>query len=241
VSVTPPADPGTPAVQLDAALLRYPDGTTVGPFDLAVPAAGAYGLVGSNGAGKTTLLKLVCGLLEPSSGSVEVWGEPVRGARPPLLGGLIEEPRFYPWLDAVANLRAAAAGRPDWDERVMPMLDLVGLAERARDPVSSFSQGMRQRLGLARSLLGDPHLLVLDEPTNGFDPEGIRWMRDLLGSQVEAGRTVLLSSHLLGEVQQVCESIAVLAGGRLLQSGRVEDIAPRNMTLEELYFELVEA
>lgn len=228
-------------MKLHAAERRYGQ-VVVGPIDLVVPSGCAFGLVGSNGAGKTTLLRLVTGLLEPSSGLVEVWDRPViPGVRPADLGAIIEEPAFYPWLSAHENLTMAAAGRAHWEKRIPEVLELVGLAARGHARVAELSQGMRQRLGLARVLLGDPRLLILDEPTNGLDPQGIRWMRERLRALVDQGKTVLLSSHLLGEVQLICDAIAVIAAGKLLASGTVDEIAPSSTSLEELYFQLIES
>ncbi|MDP8908982.1 MAG: ATP-binding cassette domain-containing protein [Chloroflexota bacterium] len=214
----------------------------VGPVSLTIAAGGVFGLVGANGAGKTTLLRLLCGLTAATSGTVEVWGQPVvAGRRPPSLGGVIEEPRFYPWLTARENLAAAAAGRASWVERINGRLEQVDLLDRAEEVVAGFSQGMRQRLGLARALLGDPRLLVLDEPTNGLDPHGIRWMRSLITSFGEQGKSVIVSSHLLHEVQQVCDDVAVIAGGRVLASGSVASVTADASSLEDLYFSLVPA
>ncbi len=240
-SLTQPAPDGRPlAIALRAAIRRFGAGVRVGPVELAVPSGASLGLIGANGAGKTTVLKMICGLLAPTEGAVEVWGEPVdAGVAPPLLGAMIEEPRFYPWLGARENLSAAAAGRAAWEDRIEDALTLVGLQDVGRRVVREYSQGMRQRLGLARALLGAPRLLVLDEPTNGLDPHGIRWMRDLLAGHAQEGRTVVLSSHLLGEVQQVCDSIAVMAAGELLTAGDVDEVARGASDLEDLYFQLV--
>lgn len=226
---------------LSAVEHRFGRHTVIGPVDLRVATGECVGLVGSNGAGKTTLMRLVLGLTAPHAGSVAVWGSPVQVGRvPEATGAVIEEPRFYPWLDAVDNLLVACAGRRDREHRIEGVLDLVGLTGREREPVRTYSQGMRQRLGLARALLGDPRLLVLDEPTNGLDPQGIRWLRDLVRSKVAAGTTVVLSSHLLGEVQLACDTIAVVAGGSLLTHGQVCDVSRPGQSLEDLYFELLE-
>ncbi|HWC27331.1 MAG TPA: ATP-binding cassette domain-containing protein [Solirubrobacteraceae bacterium] len=230
-----------PAVRFAEARCDY--GTAVvGPVSMTISAGGVFGLVGANGAGKTTLLKLLCGLTAATSGAVEVRGERVRaGQRPASLGAIVEEPRFYPWLSARENLEAAAAGRAAWLARIDERLEQVDLLDRAEEPVSAFSQGMRQRLGLARALLGDPRLLVLDEPTNGLDPHGIRWMRSLISSFGHQGRSVIVSSHLLHEVQQVCDEVAVIASGRVLAHGSVASVTAEATSLEDLYFSLVPA
>ena len=174
-------------------------------IDLQVPRGVAFGFLGANGAGKTTLIRLLLGLAEPTAGSASVLGHDVDSDRPAALarvGAIIEEPRFHRHLTGRENLHVNAAARDKSAHgRVDGALARVGLAARADDKVGTYSLGMRQRLGVARCLLSDPELLILDEPVNGLDPEGMRWMRGLLRRFVDRGGTVLLSSHLLAEVE----------------------------------------
>ena len=184
-----------------------------------------YGFLGPNGAGKTTTLRMLAGLVAPTGGSASVLGD--RPGSPRALAGtgvLIEAPRFYPYLSGRDNLRVVAryAGMPD--RRVETALDTVDLAGRGGDAYAGYSLGMKQRLGVAAALLKDPELLILDEPTNGLDPAGMREMRALLRDLGERGHTVLLSSHLLAEVQQLCDRVGVISGGRLLAESTVDDL-----------------
>jgi ABC-type multidrug transport system ATPase subunit len=184
-----------------------------------------YGFLGPNGAGKTTTLRMLAGLVTPTGGSASVLGD--RPGSPRALAGtgvLIEAPRFHPYLSGRDNLRVVAryAGVPD--RRVEAALGTVDLAGRGGDRYAGYSLGMKQRLGVAAALLKDPELLILDEPTNGLDPAGMRDMRALLRDLGERGHTVLLSSHLLAEVQQLCDRVGVISGGRLLAESTVDDL-----------------
>jgi ABC-2 type transport system ATP-binding protein len=205
---------------------RYGRRPAVADLDLAVPRGSSFGLLGHNGAGKTTLIRLLVGLTEPDAGTISIAGEPLdRHNRHVLsrVGAIIEEPRFHGHLTANENLRVVAAVRGgESHRRIEAALDRVGLADRAHDRVRTYSQGMRQRLGIARCLLADPELVILDEPTNGLDPAGILELRALVGSLVAEGRTVFVSSHLLGEVEKMCDTVAVIAGGHLVWQGRLE-------------------
>ena len=206
---------------------RYGSFLAVHPLDLDVGRGEVYGFIGPNGAGKTTTIRMLLGLIEPSGGAAELFGEPLGARRPGLrrVGALIEEPAFWPYLSGRHNLSclARAAGRSaDTDarlRRIDEVLGIVGLAEVADRAVRAFSQGMRQRLGIAQALLGAPELLVLDEPTNGLDPTGMREMRVLLRRLADDGTTVFVSSHLLGEVESICDRVGVMAGGRLVAEG----------------------
>lgn len=219
----------------------YAAEAVVGPIDFSVTAGTCAGLIGANGAGKTTLLRAICGLLRPSAGEVVVNGRAVTyGQVPAGLSGMIEEPRLYPWLDAEDNLRAVCLFRPDRIEAIDSVLSRVGLERGTGRIVSKYSQGMRQRLGIARVLLADARTLLLDEPTNGLDPVGIRWFRDLVGELVDEGRTVVLSSHLLHEVQQMAQTYCMLSNGRVVVSGQTGDLKGMN-SLEDLYFSTVRA
>lgn len=210
-----------PVVETDKLSKAYAGRTVVDALDLSLPAGVIAGFVGPNGAGKSTTLRMLLGLVRPSSGSGRVLGHDL--SRPqdylPDVGALIEAPAFYPGLSGRVNLRVLAVlgGYPA--ARVEQCLERVGLAERADDAYSTYSLGMKQRLGIAAALLPTPRLLVLDEPTNGLDPQGIRDMRGLLRSLADDGPTVLVSSHLLGEVQQACDWLVMVESGRLVWSG----------------------
>jgi ABC-2 type transport system ATP-binding protein len=207
---------------------RYGDVDAVDGLDLVVERGELYGFLGPNGAGKTTTIRMALGLILPSAGEVEVLGERVtRGAPPPLarVGALVEEPAFWRFLSGRLNLeymaRAGCSG-PDTRERMRRIDDVlgrVGLIEAADKKVKAYSQGMRQRLGIGLALLGRPELLVLDEPTNGLDPTGMREVRGLLRELADGGTTVFVSSHLLSEVEAMCDRVGVMARGRLVAEG----------------------
>ena len=206
--------------------------TAVDRLNLSVRRGEVYGFLGPNGAGKTTTLRMLLGLVRATSGTARVLGEapgdPENLAR---VGAMVEEPAFYPYLSGRDNLRVIAryVGRPD--NGIDAALDAVGLLERGGDRVKAYSQGMRQRLGVAAALLKDPELLILDEPTNGLDPAGMADMRTLIRTLGSGDRTVLLSSHLLGEVQQVCDRVGVISHGALIAEGRVDELRGRGSIL----------
>jgi ABC-2 type transport system ATP-binding protein len=197
-------------------------------LDLEVPTGVVYGFLGPNGAGKTTTMRILTGLIHPDSGSVSLLGQAFgRGKRSLLrdVGALVESPSFYPHLSARDNLRVfAATGRAVPKARVEELLDLVGLRERAGDRVSRYSMGMKQRLGIAVALLNDPKLLLLDEPANGLDPNGIVALRDTLKTLAASGKTVFVSSHILPEVQQMADIVGIIAAGRLVTQGPLDDL-----------------
>jgi ABC-2 type transport system ATP-binding protein len=209
---------------------RYGDHiTAVDRVDMTVRRGAVYGFLGPNGAGKTTTLRMLLGLVAPTSGDIGVRcqrpGTPESLAR---VGSLVEGPAFYPYLSGRHNLRVVAryGGIPGRriDDRVDEVLRTVDLAGRADDKYTTYSLGMKQRLGVAAALLKDPELIVLDEPTNGLDPAGMRDMRRLIRELGTEGRTVLLSSHLLGEVQQICDRVAVINHGRIVTEGTVDEL-----------------
>src|SRR3989442_8439758 len=200
------------------------DGLTI-----RIPASSIAGFVGPNGAGKTTTIRLLLGLVRPGAGSATILGQPLTHPERylPRVGALIEAPAFYPSLSGRTNLEVLArlGGHPR--SRVDQLLELVELSDRARDPVRKYSQGMKQRLGVAMALLPDPDLLILDEPANGLDPLGIIGMRDLLRRLREQGKTVFLSSHLLGELEQVTDWLVMLHQGKALFSGPARELLNR--------------
>lgn len=197
-------------------------------LDLAVPAGGGvHGFLGPNGSGKTTTIRMLLGLARPTAGTMRLFGEPVPDRLPHVIGrvgAVVESPKFSPNFTGLLNLRllADAIGAPR--SRVDAAIATVQLTGREKDRYKSYSLGMKQRLAIAATLLKDPDLLILDEPTNGLDPAGIREIRETIRGLGEAGVTVLLSSHILAEVQQVCTSATIIGNGRLLASGRVEDL-----------------
>ncbi|MFL6076451.1 MAG: ABC transporter ATP-binding protein [Mycobacteriales bacterium] len=193
--------------------------------NLSVRRGEIYGFLGPNGAGKTTTLRMLLGLVRPTSGTATVFGRPP-GAKEGLakVGALIESPGFYPYLSGRDNLRLVARYGGVAEKRIDTVLEVVKLTDRARDRYDGYSLGMKQRLGVAAALLKEPELLVLDEPTNGLDPAGMRDMRELIRDLRPAGHTVLLSSHLLAEVQVVCDRVGVIAHGRLIAENTVEEM-----------------
>jgi ABC-type multidrug transport system ATPase subunit len=212
-------------VRTDALSKRYGDRLAVDSVSLTVRQGEVYGFLGPNGAGKTTTLRMVLGLVRPTSGRAVVLGE--APGSPPVVarvGALVEGPGFYPYLSGRDNLRVMARYQRLDDRGVDAVLDRVDLRSRGGDRYSRYSLGMKQRLGVAAALLGDPDLLVLDEPTNGLDPAGMADMRALLVDVAAGGQTVVLSSHLLAEVQEVCDRVGVIAGGRLLAEGTVAEL-----------------
>jgi ABC-2 type transport system ATP-binding protein len=197
-------------------------------LDLSVPTGVVYGFLGPNGAGKTTTMRLLTGLLHPDSGSIELLGSSFkRGDRKRLfeVGALVESPSFYPYLSGLVNLQMlAATGAPVPKGRVDELLELVGLRERQKDKVSGYSLGMKQRLGIAGALLSDPRLLLLDEPANGLDPAGIVAMRETLRRLAAAGKTVFVSSHLLGEVRVLADVVGIITAGKLVREGTLDSL-----------------
>ena len=197
-------------------------------LDLSVPTGVVYGFLGPNGAGKTTTMRVLTGLIHADGGTVEIFGKPFRrGDRHRLfeVGALVESPTFYPYLSGRANLRElAASGAPVARKRIEELLDLVGLCDRANDKVQSYSMGMKQRLGIAAALLSDPRLLLLDEPANGLDPAGIVAMRDTLKARAAQGKTVIVSSHLLAEIQVMADVVGIIAAGKLVREGPLKEL-----------------
>jgi ABC-2 type transport system ATP-binding protein len=210
--------------------------------DLEVPHGCAFGFLGHNGAGKTTAIRMLLGLTRPDSGSMWLGGRRLPDERRAALskvGAIIEEPHFHGHLTGTENLRVNAAVRGgDSYARIPGALARVGLSGRADDRVRTYSQGMRQRLGVARCLLADPELLILDEPMNGLDPGGIIQFRRMVGDLVGEGRTVFLSSHLLDEVQKTCSAVAVIDRGRLVAQGPISDVIGDATTLEERFLSM---
>ncbi len=205
---------------------RYGDRTAVDHLDIELPSGVVAGFVGPNGAGKTTTMAMLLGLVRPTDGSGVVLGHSIAdpAAYLPRVGALIESPAFYPALSGAENLRVfATVGQHD-PAPIPALVETVGLEGRGNDRYRSYSLGMKQRLGIAAALLGDPELLILDEPANGLDPQGVREMRSLIGSLAGTGRTVLVSSHDLSELEQVCDWLILIDTGRSLYQGATRDL-----------------
>jgi ABC-2 type transport system ATP-binding protein len=207
---------------------RYKDVLAVDHIDLNVRAGDVYGFLGPNGAGKTTTLRMILGLITPTDGTAELFGrDPMRYGARALEGvaGFVEAPRFYPYLTGRKNLQLLAALDGDGAAtRIDEVLDIVELSPRGRHKVGGYSHGMRQRLGIAAALLRQPRLLILDEPATGLDPAGMRDMRALIRRLAEEGITVLLSSHQLPEVQELCDRVAIVDSGRVVYEGALADL-----------------
>jgi len=206
---------------------RRPPVVALDGLDLSVPEGGVFGFLGPNGSGKTTTIRCLLALARPTAGGCRVFGVDSQTALPQVIGrigSMVETPGLFPAMSGRRNLSLLGRIQGIGPAAVTQVLDRVGLAERADDAVKNYSLGMRQRLGIAIALLKEPELLVLDEPANGLDPAGIKEVRELLRSLGAEGRTVFVSSHLLSEVQQTCDRVAVLTRGRCVASGPVDDV-----------------
>jgi ABC-2 type transport system ATP-binding protein len=218
-------DTAPPVIETRGLRKRFADAEAVAGIDLAVPRGGVYGFLGPNGAGKTTTIRMLVGLLWPTRGTSLVFGELVRPGAPVLqrVGSLIERPAFYPYLSALDNLRvfgtAHGLSADVLAARAAESLDRVGLGAVANRKVGGFSTGMRQRLALATALIGRPELVILDEPTNGLDPNGVVDVRELIAGMAADGATVFLSTHVLPEVEQLCNRVAILREGVVVAEG----------------------
>lgn len=222
---------------------QYGAVTAVDDLSVTLEPGSLTGFLGANGAGKSTTLRMLLGLTRPTSGTATIDGKEYRDLRRPShrIGAMTEPDVFHPRRSGRNSLKvlARAAGLPD--DRVDELLELVGLSNAARRRVGGYSMGMRQRLGLAAALLGDPETLVLDEPANGLDPEGVRWLRGLLRGLAREGRTVLVSSHLLAELAQTVDDVVVISHGRLVAHDSMSTLIESNSadTLEDLFFQLI--
>ena len=201
-------------------------------LDLEVEQGMVFGLLGPNGSGKTTTLGLLLDVLKPTSGSYYWFGEPPSANSRKKLGAILESPCLYPYLSAVQNLKIVARIKECSESAIDEVLELVGRYERRNDPFKAYSLGMKQRLAIASALLADPPVLILDEPTNGLDPQGIVSIRELIKQIASTGKTIILASHLLDEVQKVCSHFAVLQKGRKLYQGSVAEALADHSTIE---------
>jgi ABC-2 type transport system ATP-binding protein len=219
---------GVPALELEGLTKRFGDFVAVEDLSFVVRRGDVYGFLGPNGSGKSTTIRMILGLVRPTSGEVRIFGRPATSPEERAeMAGFVEAPGFYEYLSARDNLRllAAADRRPDKRPPLREVLETVGLSDRARDRVRTYSQGMKQRLAIAAALLREPEFLVLDEPTNGLDPGGMRDIRALVRQLSGEGLTIFLSTHLLSEVEQLCNRVAVVSRGRLLAEGALAEIA----------------
>ncbi|MGB8197076.1 MAG: ABC transporter ATP-binding protein [Acidimicrobiales bacterium] len=216
------------AVETRGLTKRFGTSVAVNGVDLRVPRGCAFGYLGPNGAGKTTLIRVLLGLTHADAGTMSLLGLEVPRHRDVALsrvGAIVDEPRFHAHLTGRQNLQILAAARePAARERIGPSLERVGMSGRADDKVAKYSMGMRQRLGVAACLLGDPQLLILDEPMNGLDPGGMHDMREMIRSFVAEGRTVVLSSHLLDEVERTCDAVAIVDRGQIIRQGPITEL-----------------
>jgi ABC-2 type transport system ATP-binding protein len=229
-----------PVVSVKSLTKRFGAVTAVEDLSFVLEAGTVTGFIGPNGAGKTTTLRLLLGLAEPDGGEALVFGQPYRGLEEPprRVGAVLESNDFHPGRTGRDHLRALALAAEIPPRRVDEVLELVELTEAAGRRVKGYSLGMRQRLGLAAALLGEPELLVLDEPANGLDPAGVHWLRTFLRAFSEQGGTVLVSSHLLAEIAQTVDRVLILDRGRLRASTRLDELAGKGQTLEDSYLEL---
>lgn len=201
-------------------------------LDLEITEGQAYGILGPNGSGKTTTLSIISGIIRQDSGSYNWFGENPDPVQRKSIGSLIETPHFYPYLNLVKNLRIICDIKGIPYDDIDRVLETAQLEERKRSKFNTLSLGMKQRLGIAAALLGDPRVLVLDEPTNGLDPEGIAEVREIVIEQVKGGKTLILASHILSEVEKICSHVAILKKGQLLASGPVRELLAEDEIIE---------
>jgi ABC-2 type transport system ATP-binding protein len=232
--------PGDPVVSVNSLTKRFGDVVAVDDLTFGLDAGTVTGFLGPNGAGKTTTLRVLLGLADPTAGEALVFGRRYRELDQPSrrVGAVLESNDFHPGRTGRDHLRALALAAEIAPSRTDEVLDLVELAGNADRRVGTYSLGMRQRLGLAGALLGDPELLVLDEPANGLDPAGVHWLRSFLRNFAEAGRTVLVSSHILAEVAQTVDQVLIIDRGRLVATARLDELTGSGQTLEDVYLDL---
>jgi ABC-2 type transport system ATP-binding protein len=238
-----PAADATEAVTIRSLTKRFGDVVAVDDLTFSLQRGTVTGFLGPNGAGKTTTLRLLLGLAEPNAGEALVFGRRYRDldGAPRRVGAVLESADFHPGRSGRDHLRALALAAEIPPARVGDVLKLVELDAAARRRVRTYSLGMRQRLGLATALLGDPELLVLDEPANGLDPAGVHWLRRFLRRFAEQGLTVLVSSHMLAEAAQTVDDVVIIDRGRLVATGRLEELTEDGRTLEDVFLRLTGA
>lgn len=219
-------------VEVSGLTKKYGSITALNNINLTVPEGAVFGILGPNGSGKTTLLGLLLTILKPNAGEIRIFNEPPSAANRRRIGTLLETPNFYHYLSALQNLRIAAeikqVAHPDYEN----ILKAVSLWERRHSPFSTYSLGMKQRLAIASCLIGDPQVMIFDEPTNGLDPKGIAEIRQLIVNLAQAGKTIIMASHLLDEVEKVCTHVAILKQGHMLASGHVDEILHQDVQIQ---------
>ena len=223
-----------PIVQATGLTKRYGSAEVVKDVSFEVRRGDVFGFLGSNGSGKSTTIGMLLGLVQPTAGTISLFGGTPEQRADGLarIGAIIESPAFYPYLSGRDNLKALAYLRPGVTaERIDEVLEIVGLRDAATKRYGNYSLGMKQRLGIGWTLLHDPELLVLDEPTNGLDPAGMQEIRHLILRLAEQGKTIFISSHLLNEIEQVCDSVAIIQRGRIIAAGSVADLVGREQRL----------
>ncbi|NTW48382.1 MAG: ABC transporter ATP-binding protein [Chlorobiales bacterium] len=201
----------------------------VDDLSLSVEAGQIFGFLGPNGSGKTTTIGMLLGIISPTVGEVRIFGSEDLDVARKRIGATLETPNFYPYLSGYDNLRIAAKIKGCDSGQIEKVLRLVGLYDRKNDPVKAYSLGMKQRLSIASTMLSNPDLIILDEPTNGLDPEGIREVREVIKELAAGGKTIFLSSHLLSEVEQVCSHVGVIKQGKLLRQGGIRELVSKNL------------
>jgi len=240
----PPCGIVATVIEVNELTKRYRDAVAVDELSFTVEAGMVTGFLGPNGAGKTTTMRVLVGLVEPTGGEALIGGRPYSSFPCPLreVGALLDANAVHPGRSAVEHLRWLARTNGIGPSRVAAALDQVGLTDAARTRVGRYSLGMRQRLGIAAALLGDPGVLIFDEPVNGLDPQGVRWIRELMRSLAADGRTVLISSHLMSEMELTADRLVIIGRGRLLMDTTIGELVNTEgfTTLEEAYLSLTD-
>lgn len=211
-------------LQLNNISKNYGAIRAVDNLSLTIEAGNVYGILGPNGSGKTTTLGIILGVLQPNSGNFSWFGEPASRFARRQIGSILETPNFYPYLGGYTNLQIACDIKRVPQSDIDRVMNIVNLSQRMKSKFREYSYGMKQRLALASALLGDPQVLVLDEPTNGLDPQGIAEVREIITRQAQQGKTIIMASHMLDEVEKICTHVAILRTGRLLASGTIESV-----------------
>ena len=225
----------TAVIETEGLTKRFRKTTAVNGISFAVEAGQVFGFLGPNGSGKTTTIGMLTGIITPTGGRFRLFGSTTmreRLAARRRMGATLEQPNFYPYLTGRTNLQIAANVKGVAGQEIDRVLELVGLARRQKDPFKTYSLGMKQRLALAATMLGNPELVILDEPANGLDPEGMREIREVIARLADAGTTIFLSSHLLWEVERTCTHVAILKEGRILRQASVADIVTGSVVAE---------
>lgn len=221
-----------PVLEISSLSKKYGNITALSDLNLTIEAGNVYGLLGPNGSGKTTTLGIILGILAKDSGSYR-WFDGLYGEKHRMkIGSILETPNFYPYLNADENLEIVSHIKKVPDTDFGHLLELVNLKERRKSKFNTYSLGMKQRLAIAATLIGEPEVLIFDEPTNGLDPQGIAEVRDILKGIASSGKTVLMASHILDEVEKICSHVAIIKKGKLLASGPVGSIINNDITLE---------